>query len=206
MNKKIINELRSIGIVLCTIHKCQEIDSKIKFSIKLIQLVYKYFPHSTHVTNKCEDILIDKIINIRLGQDKHHSLMKDYQLIKKYQQNTGNFWQDFFSLFKGWKNLGTGDKSGLDLYNEEKKIYIELKNRYNTDNYSAKKKNIEKLQRKSKDGYRVVYGVINEKNSTGKYVEYDGYSYVSGEHLFKLICGNPTTVYNITNIIPLINT
>lgn len=207
----IFNELFSVYRILNTLSELNKsnvsskIGEKIKFSIRLLQLREKYFPRDLTTENKSDDLLLDKFMTDKLGKEVWINLMSDYQLVKKYQQNTGNFWQEFFSLFVGWKNLGTGDRSGLDLCNENEKIYVELKNRYNTDNSSAKKKNIEKLKKKSDEGFTAIYGVVNENNSSGKYQEHSGYNYVSGNHLFKLICGSPEIVHKITDLLPLIH-
>jgi hypothetical protein len=84
---------------------------------------------------------------------------------KQKQMRIGEIWQIVLGNYKSFRNLKIGHESGLDLISYEKKIVIELKNRTNTDNYSSKKSNFDKLVKFKKDNpdYRCIYGCINEK-------------------------------------------
>lgn len=63
-----------------------------------------------------------------------------------------------------WKLSGF-HKSGLDIISLNRKIIIELKNRTNTDNYSSRKSNFDKLAKFKKENpeYKCIYANINEK-------------------------------------------
>ena len=54
------------------------------------------------------------------------------QLIKKVEQRIGEFHQKVLGNADGWIDLGVG--GGMDICNEEKTIFIELKNKSNTVN------------------------------------------------------------------------
>jgi hypothetical protein len=59
-------------------------------------------------------------------------------------------------------DISINDPSGLDLFHPEKKIYIELNNRYNTDNSSSRNENVRKLVQMRDLGFTVIYGVIKD--------------------------------------------
>lgn len=90
--------------------------------------------------------------------------------LKQYQMKIGNIWQYVLGNYKNYKDLKIGDKSGLDIISYKYKIVIELKNRTNTDNYSARKTNFTKLSdyKKNNPDFLCIYGCINEdsKNKT----------------------------------------
>jgi hypothetical protein len=79
--------------------------------------------------------------------DSHKS--KKYKLIalkeKQRQMKVGEIWQIVLGNYKDFRDLKVGDKTGLDIINDERKIIIELKNRTNTDNSASKKTNLDKL-------------------------------------------------------------
>ncbi len=90
--------------------------------------------------------------------------------LKQYQMKIGNIWQYVLGNYKNYKDLKIGDESGLDIVSYKYKIVVELKNRTNTDNYSARKTNFTKLSnyKKNNPDFLCIYGCINEdsKNKT----------------------------------------
>lgn len=90
--------------------------------------------------------------------------------LKQYQMKIGNIWQYVLGNYKNYKDLKIGDESGLDIISYKYKIVVELKNRTNTDNYSARKTNFTKLSnyKKNNPDFLCIYGCINEdsKNKT----------------------------------------
>ncbi len=56
-----------------------------------------------------------------------------------------NFTKKILGSVEGWDDLGVGDESKVDLFNSDKNIYIELKNKYNTCNSDALDKVKDKL-------------------------------------------------------------
>ena len=148
-----------------------------------------------------------KINNIKEGDDLKDILLNEYietkkesfrksKIIKQIQMITGKVWQEAIGLYPNFVNLGEGHISGLDNLNEVRKIILELKNRYNTDNASAKKSNYSKLVKYKKENsdYEVIYAVINDTKYEGKKKEeiIDGVKiiYLSGDKLLTYIFEN----------------
>jgi hypothetical protein len=100
--------------------------------------------------------------------DTHNTIK--YKLIvlkdKHRQMKYGEIWQEAIGNYKDFINLKTGHETGLDIINHNRKIIIELKNRTNTDNYSSRKSNIEKLYifKKNNPEYTCIYANINATN------------------------------------------
>jgi hypothetical protein len=128
-----------------------------------------------------------------------------YLRIKQRQMKYGEIWQMVIGEYKDFTNLYVGHSSGLDVMSENRKIIMELKNRYNSDNQSSRKANHDKLvQFKSQNPeYQCVYGIINDKTPEGsikvvKHCDVD-ITYYSGNKLFEFLFGDD---YNI--IIPFV--
>lgn len=142
-------------------------DELVEFCNQFEALFVKYFiGNKPRPKDKCRDMVLDNVLKHMYGHDIV-SLMNVIHFVKVCQMNTGNFMQELLGCFPGWQNLGTGHETGLDLYNESKSMFIELKNRYNTDNASSKKQNLTKLSVQKRKGHRAVYGVINDKSLDG---------------------------------------
>lgn len=90
--------------------------------------------------------------------------------------------------------------------NHKRKIAIELKNSFNTDNSSAKKHNYQKLKAfaMKHSGYTVIYGVINAQNGKAedKIVE-ETIRYMSGTLFLQLIFAPNSDYKRIIQIIKL---
>ncbi len=119
---------------------------------------------------------IDKIINeilIRKNKelitfdllDTNKTIELKRELLKEKQMKIGEIWQEVIGNYNGYINLKSGHKSGLDIISIDKKIIIELKNRTNTDNYSSRKTNFDKLAKFKKENpeFICIYANINEK-------------------------------------------
>lgn len=121
---------------------------------------------------------IDKIINkilIRKNKElitfdlldtkKTIELKRELLREKQKQMKIGEIWQEVIGNYNGYINLKSGHKSGLDIISIDKKIIIELKNRTNTDNYSSRKTNFDKLAKFKKENpeFICIYANINEK-------------------------------------------
>lgn len=115
--------------------------------------------------NKMERKLDDILLNMYI--EKHEEDVKKALLLKQLQMKIGEIWQKAIGNFDEFIDLGTGDRTGLDIRNRKRKIVIELKNRYNTDNHSSKESNLKKLVKfkKKHPKYECIYGVINEKSN-----------------------------------------
>lgn len=87
---------------------------------------------------------------------------------RQRQMKTGEIWQEVLGSYDGFINLKQGHKTGLDILSHTKKIAIELKNRTNTDNYSSRKANLDKLSKFKKEhpDYTCIYATINDDTET----------------------------------------
>ena len=87
---------------------------------------------------------------------------------KQLQMKYGEIWQTVIGEYDTFEDLKVG--AGLDVLSVERKIAMELKNRYNTDNAASKKTNLDKLAQYKKENpeYQCIYGVINDKTIDGK--------------------------------------
>ena len=97
---------------------------------------------------------IDQIIQINLNQpykqyvgsndilffNYNYNILESAYKLKILQMRTGIIWEKIFCLFNYEKI-----KYGVDLVNHEKRVVMELKNSFNTDNSSSRKENIKKL-------------------------------------------------------------
>jgi len=118
--------------------------------------------------------------------------------IKQKQMKYGEIWQ-MVGNYNTFIDLRVGHETGLDILSEKRKIAIELKNRYNTDNASSKKSNFDKLAKFKNEypDYECIYGIINDKIPEGfiKEIQHNNkkIKYYSGDKLFTLIFGNDKT-------------
>lgn len=92
--------------------------------------------------SKTTKILDDLLLNRYI--DEHQTDFATSLKIKQLQMKIGAIWQIAIGNYKDFIDLGTGHQTGLDILNTNRKCIIELKNRYNTDNASARKTNYEK--------------------------------------------------------------
>lgn len=99
-------------------------------------------------------------------------LTTEYKMIslkeRQKQMKIGEIWQIALGNFYGFQDLGIGHETGLDIISYNRKIAIELKNRTNTDNSSAKKSNLDKLAnfKKQHPDFLCVYGNINDSTES----------------------------------------
>jgi hypothetical protein len=129
--------------------------------------------------------------------DSETDLKNAYQYlrIKQRQMKYGEIWQVVIGEYPGYTNLYTGHPSGLDIMSEPRKIIMELKNRYNSDNQSSRKANLDKLVafKVQNPEYQCVYGIINDKTAEGsvKVVRHcdTDITYYSGRRLFEYLFG-----------------
>lgn len=144
-----------------------------------------------------------------LDTDEIHKNKQIAHKEKLRQMKIGEIWQEAIGSYFGFSNLYSGHYSGLDVISHSRKIAIEIKNRTNTDNASARKSNFDKLAKfkELNPDYMCVYGCINadtkSKTITGSsnIILHNGYSieYLSGYAFLRLIFGN-----NIEKVIEFI--
>lgn len=128
-----------------------------------------------------EDDIRDKLISLR---------------VKQKEMKYGEIWQTVIGEYQHFQDLGKKHKTGLDVISNHRKLIIELKNRYNTDNHSSRKTNFDKLAKFkiTNPNFQPIYGIINDKTLEGnvKEIEHNNIciKYYSGNQLFRLIFGD----------------
>lgn len=138
---------------------------------------------------RLNDILLDTYFQ------EHCDEVNNALLIKQIQMKIGIIWQKIIGQYDGYTDLGIGHECGLDVITNTKHIIMEIKNRHNTDNSSARKANFDKLVRykKKHPNFRCIYGVINDTTSVGTYKKIihndTQIEYMSGDILLNFIFG-----------------
>jgi len=135
------------------------------------------------------DILLNEYIT------KNNDIIQKAYKLKVIQMKIGLIWQFIIGNYKDFIDLKIGHSSGLDILSQSRKIAIELKNRYNSDNASSRLSNYNKLAefKKLNPDYQCIYGIINDKQKTGIYkiIKHNTVEiiYCSSEKLLDLIFG-----------------
>jgi len=133
---------------------------------KLYLIDYKQIMTEKIDSNKpIKDILLDEYFE-KYKQEIDNSLK-----IKQLRMKIGTIWQIAIGNYIGYDDLGNCHKSGLDVIHKDRKIIMELKNRYNTDNSSSRKANFDKLVKYKNEHpeFECIYGIINDRNMKGDY-------------------------------------
>lgn len=128
---------------------------------------------------------------------RKHKLIAHLERLRVMKQ--GEIWQTMIGNFHTFTDLKVGHPTGLDILSEERKIAMELKNRTNTDNHSAKKSNMNKLAKFKRENpeYTCVYANINDSteaktmNSQPKTIVWEGaeIQVLTGTSLLRFIFG-----------------
>jgi hypothetical protein len=157
----------------------------------------EYFPR---VRNGIDKILTrhenTEIFHDILDSESDREYVAKFLKMKQRQMKYGEIWQMVIGEYPDFENLYSGHSSGLDILSHKRKLIMELKNRYNSDNHSSRKANWDKLIQFQKlhPEYACVYGIVNDKTSEGsiKVVQYcdTEITYYSGKKLFEFIFGD----------------
>lgn len=183
-----------------------EVYSKVNMDeyIGKIECKIKHILESNNTANRINDILLNDYIT------KHVKEVNNSLVIKQLQMKIGNIWQITIGNYGDFIDLGNGHHTGLDVKNRKRKIIMEIKNRYNTDNASSRKSNFDKLAiyKNKHPDFVCMYAVINDKTTNGQYKIFEHGNkeliYISGMHLLEYIFGFNTqyvltTLHNIIN-------
>lgn len=123
-----------IGIALMDL--CDRLTPpKSKYEILISDKISKIFSRNIHTAIPFDILDSDADIEFALQSLR----------IKQRQMKYGEVWQVAIGNFDEFCDLGIGHETGLDVMSKTRKIIIELKNRYNTDNSSSRKANNDKL-------------------------------------------------------------
>ena len=143
-----------------------------------------------------DDILEDELLDNFIKNNPEG--MKFSKKLKQLQMNAGNIWQIAIGNYNTFEDLKTSHSTGCDVKSNSRKIIIELKNRYNTDNASSKKSNFDKLVKYKKENsdWECIYGIVNDKTKEGKkeIIKHNDFeiTYLSGKQLMNFIFGKDT--------------
>lgn len=155
----IIKDLLTNDNNLNTIKNESNANSKINVFDKI-----KYFENLDVIIRNILSRFENNILTFDILDTEKSSNIKLISLKEKQRQmKIGEIWQEVLGNYDGYINLKTGHESGLDIISHSKKVAIELKNRTNTDNASAKKSNFDKLAnfKKKNPEYTCIYANIN---------------------------------------------
>lgn len=134
------------------------------------------------------------------------------QLDKSNTNHIGYFHQNIF------KYLGNGwhvPETGFDVVNEDKKIYVEMKNKHNTMNSSSSQKTYMRMQAmliKEPSATCMLVEVIATKNQNAKWlvsldgerVENENIRRVSIDKFYELVTGEPSAFKQLCETLPIV--
>jgi len=149
----------------------------------------------TDIISKTSTDTVTQDLLLNSDNVDHLNILKSSLKLKQLQMKIGEIWQVVIGEYDGFENLRVGHETKLDVRSVSRKLIFEIKNRYNTDNSSARTANLNKLSTFKSDNpkYTTIYGVINDTRPEGrvKIIEHDGEDiyYYSGDELFKFIFG-----------------
>ncbi len=160
------------------------------------------------------------------GFSVDHEFWKSSELIrqsqKTVQNHVGVFHQSILGHVTGWKNLGTGSGSGVDLVCEKNKIIAEVKNKYNTvtggklsDQYYSLEKLVMPKASTYKD-YMVYFVTIipkkpnkfilpftpSDKEKGTKCPENQNIKIIDGASFFELVTGREFALKELYDVLP----
>jgi len=151
------------------------------------------------------------MMNLRIDFDawlkKEDSRQKD----KTVNNTIGEFHQMLLGGVKGWRDLGTGDESHLDLQKNDDSIFMELKNRENTVNADSLAGVRKKLVTANKrfPNAQCYWGYIVAKNGKSEEKEwiYDGkknnmIKRISGTKVYEIVTGDVNALENVWGALP----
>ena len=107
------------------------------------------------------DLILNSYIQAHPEENKQRAKWSHLQM------NVGKVWQRLMGQCYDVFDLRSNDPSGLDLLSYKRKFVVELKNRYNTDNASARRANLTKLVdfKLANPDYEVIYAYVNESTT-----------------------------------------
>lgn len=129
------------------------------------------------------DILLNGLVD--------ENILKTSHVLRITQMRIGKLWEKLFIIEAGFEKIPVG----LDLINRERKIVMELKNSYLSDNYKSKQITFKALAdfKRANPEYMVVYANINGRTDKGVFrsFEHDEQELfeISGNELLKLVLG-----------------
>lgn len=113
------------------------------------------------------------IANRGIDFDTWLKIEEGRQLDKTLNNRIGEFHQMLLGGVNGWKDLGVGDESKLDIIKEDNTIAMEVKNKFNTvnaDSLSKVRDKIKQFVQKNPNSKAYWSYIIEKDNSSGEKV------------------------------------
>jgi len=135
------------------------------------------------------------------------------QLDKSVEQKMGEFHQEILGGVDGWTDLKIGKV--VDLVNEDKTAYLEVKNKYNTTNGKSLNKLRESLEEITKENHNAnaywAYIIANTVKKSGEeiwvkkgYNKIDSVKKIWGEKVYEMITGDALALEKIYTSLPTV--
>ena len=108
----------------------------------------------------------------------------------------GYVWENIISAFTTFRKLPTG----LDFVDTDRKIFMELKNNFNTANHDSKQNIMRKMRYALNNypGYKCIYAAVNDTCDRSE-IDNNGIIYLSRGKLFQFLFGeNAAIIFVIT--------
>ncbi len=132
------------------------------------------------------------------------------QLQKTLSNAVGDFHQIVLGSCEGWKNLGTGNETGVDLKNDDDTVFAEIKNKFNTMNSNSSETVFKKLEKiltihPSATAYLVQVikkpGLSYDVRWGHKGNKDDRIRKISGDNFYEKVTGQPTALKQLYSIL-----
>ncbi len=151
------------------------------------------------------------IANQKIVLDAWISNEKVRQADKTLNNRIGEFHQKLLGGVNGWTDLGTGDKTKVDLKRLDNSVFIELKNKFNTVNYDSKSKVREKLEKMARTyPNATVYWayILDRRGSSTDQVwvcnnkRNPRIRCITGKKVYALVTGKPNALDEVWQALP----
>jgi len=135
------------------------------------------------------------------------------QLDKSIEQKMGEFHQRILGGVEGWVDLGIGHE--VDLMKEDKTVYLEIKNKYNTCSSDALKGVRGKLENITRENHEAIgywaYIISNTVERSGEDIwikkdfnRINAVRKIWGERVYALVTGQEDALEQIYNTLPIV--
>lgn len=155
-------------------------------------------------------------ITISMGTRQRNQWLKSEikrQIDKTFEQKIGEFHQKLLGSVIGWKDLGVGDDTKVDLFNEDRELYVELKNKFNTcngdslDNVRNKLEAIVKSSATANAYWAFIVPNTKKKFGTKVWVKRKRKTNKRihkcwGSDVYKLVTGDSDNLYETYKVLP----
>jgi len=136
------------------------------------------------------------------------------QVQRSWVNQVGYFHQEILGNVNGWVDLGTGNDTALDIMNQDKTIFAEIKNKQNTLNSSSARESHRKLESVANqypEATAYLVQVIRKRNypyneiwNSISFNPHPRVIIISGELFYEMVTGSQSALFDLYNIIPIV--